>query len=81
MATHDLWKGRQELQNLAQKKGEEWFQKLSPKIKHLPAGTLVAINVDTGEFVTAIDQQVLLADFKKQFGDTLGWVRELGSGR
>jgi hypothetical protein len=45
--------------------------------KDLPDGTLVAINVDTGEFVTGTDQRTLLADFKKRFGNSPGWVREI----
>ena len=77
MVTHELWKERGKLRIRAQKEGELWFKKLRGKLKDLPDGTLVAINVSTGEFVTATNQNTLIANFKKRFGNSTGWVREI----
>lgn len=78
MPTHELWEGREELGQRAEEEGERWFAQLGDQLIAYPPGTLIGINVDTGEFVTGATHDELLLLFRERFGeDVLGWVREV----
>ena len=63
----------------AQSEGNAIYEKLLPVLKQqgVKAGDLVAINIATGEFVTAETRLELLSSYKARFGQSVGWVREI----
>ena len=66
----------------AQAAGDAIYEKLLPQLREMgyPAGRLVGINVETGEFVVADNGVQLAHSYKEKFGDALGWVREIEYG-
>jgi hypothetical protein len=63
----------------AQSEGNAIYERLLPefKISGLRAGLFVAINIATGEFVTAETRMDLMASYKERFGKAVGWVRRI----
>jgi hypothetical protein len=63
----------------AQSVGDAIYERLLPQFKELglEAGHFVAINIATGEYVTAESSLDLMASYKKKFGQSVGWVREI----
>jgi len=43
----------------------------------LKAGLFVAINIATGEFVTAETRLDLMGIYKERFGQSMGWVKRI----
>jgi hypothetical protein len=63
----------------AKSHGTALYDKLLPTLKRegLKSGHFVAINIDTGRFVTAETRRELMISYKQEFGSALGWVRRI----
>jgi hypothetical protein len=63
----------------AQSEGDAIYDRLLPLLKEqgLKPGHFVAINIATGRFVVAENRLTLMSSYKEQFGDSVGWVREI----
>ena len=64
----------------AQTEGKRWVGMLEPEFQSLPSGTVIVINVATGEYVTGPSQHDALKVYHRRFGfgQTVGWVHEIG---
>ena len=62
-----------------QSKGDAIYSKLLPKLKQegCEPGHFVAINIETGRFVTAKTRLELMTLYKQQFGQAAGWVKRI----
>jgi len=65
-----------------QAQGDAIFERLLPRFQQqgLKAGTFVAIDIASGDFVSAGSSLDLMALYEKRFGKSVGWVRELEYG-
>jgi hypothetical protein len=63
----------------AQLKGDAFYDRLLPEWKRqgLKSGLFVAINIDSGRYVTAQSRRELMISYKQEFGQALGWVRRI----
>jgi len=68
---------------LAERKGNALYQKLLPALMQqgCASGDFVAINIDTGRFVTAATRRELMISYKQSFGQSTGWVRRIEYGK
>jgi hypothetical protein len=66
----------------AQSEGNAIYGKLLPDFRRhgLKSGLLVAINIDTGRYVTAETRRELMILYKQNFGHAVGWVRRIEYG-
>jgi hypothetical protein len=62
--------------------GEAIYEKLVPQLRQMgyPAGRLIGINIESGEFVVADARLQLIDLYKEKFGDAIGWVKEIDYG-
>ena len=63
------------------KKGEAWVDRLKHELAGLSKGTVIVINCDTGEYVTAGSPLDAVNTFEQRFGKTAGWMHEIGVAR
>jgi hypothetical protein len=63
----------------AQSEGNAIYERLLPVFRQqgLKAGLFVAINIATGEFVTAETRLDLMGIYKERFGQSMGWVKRI----
>ena len=61
-----------------QSEGDAIYSKLLPKLREqgCESGHFVAINIETGGFVTAKTCLELMSLYKHQFGHAVGWVKK-----
>lgn len=60
-------------------KGEKIYRKKIQKILEPDSnGLYVAIDVDTGDYLTALDRKELMEMAEKRFGDKIYYVRRIG---
>jgi hypothetical protein len=64
----------------SRERGEAWIKELSQELKNLPRGTVIVINCDTGEYVSAASRLDALRKFQERFGNIPGWMHEIGGG-
>jgi hypothetical protein len=66
----------------ARREGGIICKKLLPTLREsgVAAGHFVAIDVESGKYVTAATRLALMSAYKEQFGHTLGWVRRIDYG-
>jgi len=64
----------------AARTGPAWVEEIEPELAKLPKGTVVAINCETGEYVTGNGISEAGDAFEKRFGKTAGWMHEIGGG-
>jgi len=66
----------------AQSEGNSIYQKLLPVLKEkgYKSGLLVAISIETGDFVIAETRAKLMSSYKQRFGHSVGWVRRIEYG-
>ncbi len=59
--------------------GETIFNRLLPELKDkgIKAGTFVAINIATGQYVLGDTRGQLMSSYKTEFGHVVGWVRRV----
>lgn len=64
----------------ARAEGERWLTALEPELSKLTKGTVIVINVATGEYETGQNQHEALRAYHARFGfnQTIGWVHEIG---
>ena len=63
----------------AQSQGTGLYDKLLPMLRRhgVKSGHFVAINIDTGRYVTAETRRELMISYKQEFGQALGWVKRI----
>jgi hypothetical protein len=63
----------------AQSEGNAIYERLLPIFKErgFKPGLFVAINIATGEFVTAETRLELMSSYKGKFGHSIGWVKRI----
>ena len=63
----------------AQSEGDAIYERLLPTFKErgVRAGLFVAINIATGDYVTAETRLELMPLYKGRFGQSMGWVRRI----
>jgi hypothetical protein len=63
----------------AQSEGNAIYERLLPVFKErgFKPGLFVAINIATGEFVTAETRLELMSFYKEKFGHAMGWVKRI----
>ena len=59
-------------------RGEEWYKKLAPELEKEHWGELVAIRIDTGEYIIHPDMYTIGEEFRKKFGDMPGFIQGIG---
>jgi hypothetical protein len=66
----------------AQAAGDALYEKLLPRLRQMgyQAGRMIAINIESGEFVVADTRLQLIELYKEKFGNTAGWAREIEYG-
>lgn len=63
----------------AGKAGDDWLQRLEPVLAQLKETTVVAINVESGEYITAPTRLDALDRFEERFGKSaVGFMHEIG---
>jgi hypothetical protein len=70
----------QSVTEFAAKAGPAWVEQLKPQLAELSKGTVVAINCETGEYVTGAGLSEARGAFERRFGKTVGWMHEIGGG-
>ena len=65
-----------------QAEGDVIYERLLPTLKArgYKSGLLVAISIETGDFVIAETRAKLMSSYKEKFGQTAGWVRRIECG-
>lgn len=63
----------------ARERGNVIYDRLLPELKRngVVEGQFVAINIESGAYVTGATRVDLMSAYKKQFGRTVGWVRRV----
>jgi hypothetical protein len=67
----------------AERKGNALYEKLLPTLieQGCSVGDFVAINIETGRFVTAATRRELMISYKQSFGQSIGWVKRIEYGK
>ncbi len=62
-----------------EKKGRRWCRKLIPKFQRYPAGTIVAVNIETGQYTAAPEVEAVVKKLNRRFGKNRAahWVVRL----
>jgi hypothetical protein len=59
--------------------GNDWLQRLEPVLTQLKETTVVAINLESGEYITAPTRLDALDRFEERFGKfAIGFMHEIG---